>query len=81
MLWVPPERAVVENVVVPPEIVPVPNVVEPSLKVILPVAPAVTAAVKVTAFPYVEGLIELINVVLLFARFTVCERIVEVLAV
>ena len=51
MLWLPPVRAVVENVAEVPLIVPVPSVVAPSLKVTVPVAPLGTVAVKVTAVP------------------------------
>ena len=40
---------------IPPAAVPVPMGMPPSLKVTVPVAPAVTVAVKVTELPYVEG--------------------------
>jgi hypothetical protein len=57
---------------VPPLIVPVPSVVEPSRKVTVPVAPAATEAVKVTAWLTVEGLSEDVNTTAGVSLLTVC---------
>ncbi len=57
--------------------VPVPRVVEPSTNVTVPVGVppvAVTMAVKVTAFPYMDGLVDDDTTVVGVALFTVCER-------
>ena len=66
--------AVVENVATPePLRVPVPMVVAPSLKVTLPVGVPVagetglTVAVNVTDWPYVEGLADVVTVVVVDA--------------
>lgn len=48
MVCTPALRVEVVKVAIPPLIVPVPRVVEPSRKVIVPVAPEGTVAVKVT---------------------------------
>ena len=73
----------VVNIALPPLSVPVPSVVVPSLNVTVPVGVpdvAATVAVKVTAWPNVEGFSEDATVVEL-AGFTVCVRLAEVLAV
>jgi len=49
----------VENVAWPPLSVVVPSVVAPSRKLTLPVAPAVTVAVKVSDWPKSEKVVEL----------------------
>ena len=51
MLWLPTARDVVLKVVVPLLSVAVPSVEEPSMKVTVPVAPAITVAVNVTESP------------------------------
>ena len=79
MLWLPPVSTVVVNVAEVPAMVPVPSVAAPSLNVTVPVAPAVTVAVKVTEFPKVEGSSELVRLVALAARFTVCVSAADVL--
>src|SRR5689334_18836503 len=56
-----------------------PSATPPSLKVMVPVAPAVTPAVKVTLAPKVEGLSDDMSVVVLVALFTTCITDVDVL--
>jgi hypothetical protein len=61
----------VDSVAVPPLKTPVPRLVAPSRKVTVPVAPAVTVAVRVTLWPATEGFGDAVSVVVLWARFTV----------
>ena len=79
MLWLPPVREDVVNVAVEPERVPVPRVVAPSSNVTVPVAPAVTVAVKVTESPKFDGFAELLRLVDDVALLTVWVRFEEVL--
>jgi hypothetical protein len=58
MLWTPALSVDVVKVAVPLFIVPMPRVPEPSRKVTVPVAPAETVAVKVTAWLKVDGFSE-----------------------
>lgn len=59
MEWAPADNFDVLYVALPPLKVPVPSVVLPSLNVTVPVAAeGVTAAVRVTVEPYVDGLAE-----------------------
>ena len=74
IVWLPITNVEVVNVAWPPLMAAVPSVMGPSLNVTVPVAPAVTVAVKVTEFPYKLGFNELISVVVLLAWFTVCVR-------
>jgi hypothetical protein len=63
------------NVAVPLDKAPVPRAVVPSLNVTVPVAPTpVTVAVKVTKFPYTDGLRDDATPVVVVSVFTVCER-------
>jgi hypothetical protein len=73
MLWLPADNAAVANVALPELSVPVPNVVVPSLNVTVPDgvpepgATAETVAVNVTDWPYIDGLISALIVVLVLA--------------
>jgi hypothetical protein len=60
--------------------VPVPSAVLPSLNVTVPVAVAgVTVAVNVTDAPYVVGFVDEVSVTIVFALFTVCVNVEDVL--
>src|SRR5205809_921127 len=76
MAWLPTARAEVENIAVPvADRVTVASVMLPSRKLTVPVgvpapgAPALTVAVKVTAWPNTAALAEEITVVLVAGRF------------
>jgi hypothetical protein len=67
-------------VATPPLRDPVPNVVLPSLNVTVPVAiDGETVAVKVTDVPYVDGFRDEVSATVVFALFTVCVNVDEVL--
>jgi hypothetical protein len=64
----------------PALIAPVPNVVLPSTNVTVPVAvDGVTVAVKVTEEPYVDGFADEASATVVFALFTVCVSVDDVL--
>src|SRR5207248_1184357 len=81
IVWLPTERAVVDNVAVPLAKVVVPSVVLPSRNVTAPVgvpapgATALTVAVKVTDWPNTDGLEEEVTVVALLAWLTVTSAL------
>ena len=75
--WVPTESVLTVRVATPLLMVPVPIDVAPSSKVTVPVAPAVTVAVKVTLAPKVDGLGEDARVTVGVALFTTWETAVE----
>lgn len=82
MECVPTDRDEVLNVALPLLSVTVPSVEEPFLKVTVPagVPPLeVTAAVKVTDWPDVDGLREEVSEVVVLALLTVCVSTGEVL--
>ena len=83
MEWLPAESADVESDAVPPVSVAVPRELAPSKNCTVPVAAAGdTVAVKVTDCPDVDGFADDASavVVLINEAFTVCVRIVDVLA-
>src|SRR5437868_712334 len=86
MAWLPTARAEVENIAVPvADRVTVASVMLPSRKLTVPVgvpapgAPALTVAVKVTAWPNTTALAEEVTVVVVAAWLIVCVRVVEAL--
>jgi hypothetical protein len=85
IVWFPADRLAVENVAVPPLRLTLANVAAESRNVTVPVAVpvncGVTVAVKVTVWPNVEGLSELVTLLALVALFTVCVIAADVLPV
>jgi len=85
--WLPTANEEIFNVATPPLNVPVPIVAAPSLNVTVPLgvpdpgALALTVAVNVTLCPNTDGVSEVATLVLLFAWFTTCVSVGEVLPV
>lgn len=71
----PTESAEVVNVEVVPAIISVPSTVVPSMKVTVPVLPAISVAVKVTDCRYEDGLTEDVSK----TGVTVTDKLFEVL--
>ena len=73
----PVVRELVAKVATPALMFPVPMDVAPSRKVTVPVAPAVTVAVRVTLAPKVDGLGAAARAMVGVALFTTCDTGVE----
>jgi hypothetical protein len=74
-VWLPTVSEVVCRLAVPFASVPVPRDTDPSLKVTVPVAvPGETVAVKVTDWPNIEGLPEVVSDVVVAVGLTDCVK-------
>ena len=85
MEFVPAANALVLKLATPPERVAVPMLVPFTIKVTVPVGvPAVvdlTVAVRITAWPEVDGLTDEVSTVVVVSTFVISETGAEVLAV